>query len=88
MNKLIITGGLTMSLLGLSLVSWADNPCMPIAQACMQQGYYKGGSSSGKGLIEDCVKPIVAKTKTLANTNFTDETLQQCAATMAQKTPQ
>lgn len=76
---------LTVTLLTISISSWAANPCMPIAQACMQQGYYKGGASSGKGLIEDCVKPVVAKAKTLPNTTFTDDTLQQCATAIAQK---
>lgn len=85
MNTLVIRTGLAIIAMGVSLSSFADNPCMPIATACMQQGYYKGGHSTGKGLVEDCVKPIVTKSKTLPNTTFTDDVLTKCAATIATK---
>ena len=70
----------------ITLCSWAStNPCMPIAQACMQEGYYKGGHQAGKGLVEDCVMPVVAKTKVLTGAAFTDTVLQQCSAKLTQK---
>ena len=68
-----------------SLAGWAGNPCMPIAQACMKEGYYKGGRDVGKGLIEDCVQPVVAKQKVLAANTFSDDALQQCGAMLAKK---
>jgi hypothetical protein len=82
MNKLFTVGGIALSM-GIAVSTWAANPCAPIAQACMAAGYYKGGNTVGKGLIENCVMPVSAKTKTLANTNFSDEALKQCQATIA-----
>ena len=70
------------AVLGMMLLSatsvWANNPCMPIAQACMKAGYYKGGDKVGKGLVINCVMPIVHKRKTLPDTNFDDNALHQC----------
>jgi hypothetical protein len=78
---------LSLSILALSVsvVSWAGNPCMPIAQACMNEGYYKGGDKVGKGLVKDCVMPVVSKQKTVGNNTFSDEVLQQCGATLEKK---
>lgn len=64
---------------------WAANPCMPIADACMKEGYYKGGKNVGKGLVEDCVKPVVLKEKNLTNMTFDDPTLEACKAVLASK---
>ncbi len=83
MTKLRSKTGLAVLMIGVSLSSWAGNPCMPIAQACMKLGYYKGGHNSGKGLIQDCVQPVATKSKTLPNTDFTDDMLQQCAAAVS-----
>lgn len=78
---------LALSVVALSacVVSWAGNPCMPIAQACMKEGFYKGGNNVGKGLVEDCVMPVTAKQKNLPDSNFSDEVLQQCSAMLAKK---
>lgn len=84
MNKLNAT--LTVLILATSTTcGWAANPCMPIAQACMKEGYYKGGEKTGKGLINDCVQPVVSKQKTLANVSFSDADLQACKTTLAEK---
>ena len=77
--------GLFILTLSVSLSGWAGNPCMPIAQACMKAGFYKGGKTVGKGLIEDCVMPIVAKQKNLPNSTFSDATLQQCNVMLTEK---
>lgn len=61
------------------------NPCMSIAEACMKEGYYKGGDTVGKGLVKDCVQPIVSKTKILPNTAFSDIDLEHCAAMLKQR---
>lgn len=77
--------GFVILAISFSITGWAANPCMPIAQACMKEGYYKGGQNVGKGLIEDCVQPVVTKQKTLANGSFSDDVLQQCGAMLAKK---
>ena len=46
MNKKYIALAVIM---GASMQSWAANPCMPIAKACMKAGYYKGGITLAKG---------------------------------------
>jgi hypothetical protein len=82
MNKLSFVGGVIAATV-VSFSVWANNPCMPIAEACMEAGYYKGGNKVGKGLVENCVMPVAAGTKTLPNTNFSSTVLQQCHATIA-----
>ncbi len=82
MNKKYIALAVIM---GASMQSWAANPCMPIAKACMKAGYYKGGNNVGKGLIMNCVMPITQGTKTLPNVTFPSNVLQQCQATLAAK---
>ena len=63
------------------------NPCMTIAEVCMKQGYHKGGNTVGKGLVEDCVKPVVMKKKILPNTTFSDDDLTKCASMLKRKMP-
>lgn len=36
-----------------------DQPCLKIEQACKAAGFVKGGAKEGKGLIVDCVKPLL-----------------------------
>ena len=72
-------------MLGVSLSGWATNPCMPIAMSCMKLGYYKGGENTGKGLIQDCVMPVVAKTKILSGSSFSDTVLNACNADLMEK---
>lgn len=76
-----------VALLGLSVsfLGWAANPCMPIAEACMGQGYYKGGHDKGQGLVEDCVMPVVMGQKTLANSTFDPQVLQQCKVLLLER---
>lgn len=70
---------------GSSCAVWAENPCKPIASACEQQGYYKGGNKVGKGLIENCVLPVVNDRKTLPNMTFSMEEKKQCRMVIMQK---
>ena len=78
---------LSICLLSICLASnvWADNPCMPIAKACMGEGYYRGGNTVGKGLVENCVMPIVMHNKTIPNTDFSDAVLSACKSTIMQQ---
>ena len=85
MNKFYSLSGSFILAMGVTLSGWAANPCMPIAQACMQEGFYKGGSKVGKGLVENCVMPVVAGTKTLPNATFTADVLQQCGVKLKAK---
>lgn len=84
MNKFAIKAGLFSLLMGITFYSFAG-PCKPIAMSCMQNGYYKGGERSGKGLIKDCVLPVVSGNKTLPNTSFSPEQLEKCKMKIAEK---
>lgn len=84
MNKLISKVSMFTLLISVSVYGWAG-ACMPIARACMQNGYHKGGEKEHKGLIKDCVMPIAMGSKTLPNTNFSENQRQECKATIAQK---
>ena len=64
---------------------FANNPCMPIAQECMKEGYYKGGEKEGKGLVKDCVMPVLSNQKSFEGVTFTEETRQQCSAMLTEK---
>jgi len=85
MKTFYFRAGLLILTLGVSLSGWAAKPCMPIAMDCMKGGYYKGGDKAGKGLIKDCVMPVVNKTKALPNTSYTDEQLNACKDEIMQK---
>ena len=85
MNKLNFKLGIFTLVMCTTLCGWATNPCMPIAEACKHEGFYKGGNMVGKGLIENCVMPVVAHKKTLPNTTFSDTTLQQCGVEITGK---
>ncbi len=84
MNKLLAKISMFSLLMGVTLYGWAG-PCASIAISCKHNGYYKGGEKQGKGLIKDCVLPVVAGTKRLPNTNFSADQLQQCKTTLAEK---
>lgn len=84
MNSLFSKISIFTLLISISIFSWAG-PCMPIAKACMQNGYHKGGEKDHKGLIKDCVMPVAMGSKTLPNTNFSQNQLQECKMTIAQK---
>lgn len=79
MNKITIS---LSALMIFATGSWADNPCVPIAQACMELGYYKGGNTVGKGLIDDCMMPVVTNKKILADKTFEADRLVQCKSTL------
>jgi hypothetical protein len=38
----------------------ANHPCKTIMEACKSAGFMKGGHASGKGMMEDCIKPIMS----------------------------
>ena len=84
MNKVLSKVGMFTVLISVSVYGWAG-ACMPIAKACMQNGYYKGGEKTHKGLVRDCVMPVAMGSKSLPNTNFSSTERQQCKATIEQK---
>lgn len=36
------------------------HPCHNIEEACKSAGFVRGGATAGKGIMEDCMKPILA----------------------------
>jgi hypothetical protein len=55
-------------------------PCAPIMQACKNAGFTRGGMTSGKGLIADCVNPL-EEGKTVAGVTGVDKTqIDACKA--------
>lgn len=84
MNKLIFKISMCALLFSVSVYGWAG-ACMPIARACMQNGYHKGGEKEHKGLVKDCVMPIAMGSKTLPNSNFSENQRKECKAIIAQK---
>jgi hypothetical protein len=62
------------------------NPCMPIAMACMDQGYYKGGHNDhNKGLVIDCVKPVCMGNKKILQQKFSADVKNACLAEIKSK---
>ena len=84
MKKLISNVSVFTLLISVSAYSWAG-PCMPIARACMQNGYHKGGEREHRGLVKDCVMPVVMGTKSLPNVTFSEAQRQECKAKIAAK---
>lgn len=84
MSKRYFKLGLFSFAMAYSLLGFT-NPCMTIAEVCMQKGYYKGGHGVGKGLVEDCVLPVASHQKTLANTHFDNRVLQECKTMIEQR---
>jgi hypothetical protein len=80
MNKSFLKLSIIGITMGFSLYGWADRPCKPMAQACMEQGYAKD-----KDLIKNCVLPVVNGEKTIPNTSFTDSQKQACKEKIMQK---
>jgi hypothetical protein len=80
MNR-ISKASLLFIVLAIPVYGWAVGPCMPIAEACMQQGSY----SSQREMVMNCVLPVVQGKKVLPNTNFTSSQMQKCLAVIAQR---
>jgi hypothetical protein len=57
---------------------WATTPCSTIYKACRDAGFYLGGGDVGKGIVYNCMMPIVDQEKLLPNTNFDKLTLTMC----------
>lgn len=85
MYKIISVLGATVIF---SSAGWSTPPCAPIARACEHAGYYKGGSAVGKGLITNCMIPILKKQKNLPDVTFNDDTLQLCDIQLRELTKQ
>ncbi len=77
--------GVFSLLMSITFFGWAAGACKAIVISCMQNGYFKGGENAGKDLMKHCVLPVVAGNKTLPNTNFSPEQLQQCKMALAEK---
>jgi len=80
MSKTWIKGSLLVLSMSVSLGGWAFGPCLPIAKACMKQGY-----TNKKTMIKDCVLPVVQGERTLPNTSFTPIQIKQCKLEIKKK---
>lgn len=58
-------------------------PCKSIRAACMAAGYTKGGKN-GKGLMKDCMKPLMAGQQ-VQGVNVDSKDMQACQMKMKQK---
>jgi len=85
MQKPSITAFVITIMVAMPLAVFATNPCVPIAEGCMQAGYYKDGHKVGKGLVQNCIMPVVAHNKIIPHVKFSDEILTQCKAMLIQK---
>lgn len=85
MKKLFSIIFVSVFTISLTSAAFAANPCKPIAKACEKAGYYQGGNTVGKGLIVNCVLPITSKKMSLPNTDFSDETLNECHTLIMKK---
>ena len=45
-----------------SQAAWGRGPCDEIAAACQSAGFVRGGAPAGKGLVVDCIEPIMQGT--------------------------
>ena len=84
MKRLHASLCLCIVLTSLSFTSFA-NPCEPIAKACKEAGFYKGGNKVGKGLVENCVMPIVNHQNILDKVTFPSKVLQDCKTVIMNK---
>lgn len=50
---------LAIAVLAVPSVAWAAGPCDVLTELCARRGFVAGGVSSGKGLIADCLAPIL-----------------------------
>lgn len=76
-------------LVGVALVDAAtpasddDNACGKIENACKAAGFAKGEHSQGKGLGQDCMKPIISG-QTVSGVTVDAAIVQDCRAERAE----
>jgi hypothetical protein len=63
------------------------HPCRNIMIACKDAGYYPGGSSKGKGLLGNCLVPIM-KGETVPGVKADPQDIKACQAVHEQKQQQ
>lgn len=78
MTKLAFTFVVSVLVASFVVSANAASPCKPIADACKKLGFYVGGNTVGKGLVDNCIMPVTMHKKTLANTSFSDAMLKEC----------
>lgn len=61
-----------------------DSPCAPVFEACQKAGFVRGGMKDGKGIIENCVKPL-DEGKTVAGVNIDKSKVEACKTHHAAK---
>lgn len=61
-----------------------DGPCAPVVQACKDAGFTRGGMKNGKGLMENCLKPL-SEGKKVAGVAVDKSKLDSCNAHHAER---
>lgn len=81
--KSLLTLCFIVSTLGVS-VAQADEPCKAVRQACEAAGYVHGAhKKTGKGLMVDCMKPIM-EGQTVAGVTVAPAEVEACKAKRAE----
>lgn len=61
----------------LSACRATKHPCMILQAACEKAGYVMGGADSNKGLMKNCMKPLLAGTK-VADVVYNESDVKEC----------
>jgi hypothetical protein len=62
--------------------SASSHPCKTIEAACSAAGFIKGGAKTGKGMMKDCMKPIMSG-ESVSGVTVTADEVAACKAKMA-----
>jgi hypothetical protein len=94
MKKILLT---VIVATGLSASAWAadttpaaesaagpNHPCRAIAELCKAAGFVKGGASTGKGLLKNCMEPIMSG-QAVSGVSVSADEVQACKAKKAAK---
>jgi hypothetical protein len=63
-----------------------NHPCKKIAEACKAAGYVRGGGKTGKGIMENCIQPIMSG-QVVANVRVEPSDIAACKQRHSQNMP-
>lgn len=79
-SSIFLIAGITLSALAVDQA--ALKPCRNIIQACKNAGFVKGGVAQGKGILENCLTPIMSG-QTVPGVTVDPADVQGCQALKA-----